>query len=875
MNKIWHCMKFATAMTCLLLFVGSTRADEHALATQLNAHNIAALQPRGPDAIAGLGDWVLGNGTLCAAISDLEHESGFNPWGGSLIDVYHCGRKNDQWPFQHALPNLDKDKPLQPVEISVVQEKNQAAILVLSKGDGLTLRSRYQLSTENPTQLQIDHELIRVNEGTPVTMFGVLMLHPHLALTPYSISTIEPQYSWGFSHPSVDRSDTGSQLNAMIPGDLHVMVGSAPLSEVSYGIHLTEAELLEEDGNAVPLPIFQQTDPTYSIQGVLSREPWLGGSGKLGYLEFAQSQLMDIRIGETLRLQQIIYLGDKADVASITNQIYQGPTITGSVNPPNSMVHIRDHQGLPLTTVRVTTDGSYRARLPLHTSTISLVAHTPWGISDGVRADALNEVTTLPAISLQAPSYIHIPHGEPMRLIFEGLDGTPDPDFNNNLMAFSLNGEPLAEVQTSNYLSFGGVESDVSKVALPPGKYRVLATRGMAFGITETEISIAAGEELLLDIDTPMRELANKEWLGSDFHVHSAPSFDSYIPIDERLRGYAAQGSDVLVATEHNVLIDYSGYVERLGLNSRLKVISGLELTGMARTETTPYTNGHLNIFPLEADPQAFAGGLMPHEGRRLHSLYREIGSDQKRIFQLNHPRLSDPLDIENDNAYFEHLLDGPAYNPDSSLESDDNRSLIEPDPVSGLRDIDFDILEIANGGDFEAYKIARSDWFSLLNKGERILGSANSDSHGSQQLVAIPQNYIKLNEPYRENAFIEAVHRGRMIGTSGPLLEVWASTPENERLELGETVSRKDFSLHVSIRAASWVPVAKLRVYLNGLVYHQQPVKSGEQLEIPVTTDREGYVVVEVTGEADELYSTIAPGFTPFAFTNPIYVDP
>ena len=169
----------------LSLLSSAAHAATPPLAVQLNTQNIERLQPGGPDAIAGLGDWVLSNGTLCAAISDIDHETGFNPWGGALIDVHHCGEDDDQWTFQHALPNLDKDQPLKPVLITSSRQDEWAAVVVTAEGYGLQLRSRYQVDTTHPRQLMVTHRLVRREKGEAVTMFGLLMLHPHLSLTLY------------------------------------------------------------------------------------------------------------------------------------------------------------------------------------------------------------------------------------------------------------------------------------------------------------------------------------------------------------------------------------------------------------------------------------------------------------------------------------------------------------------------------------------------------------------------------------------------------------------------------------------------------------------------------------------------------------------
>ncbi len=76
--------------------VSAARAKE-IYAEQITPENAAARRVGGSDAIGGLGDWALGNGTLCAVVSDPSHESILSPRGGVLIDLAHCGRDDDQW----------------------------------------------------------------------------------------------------------------------------------------------------------------------------------------------------------------------------------------------------------------------------------------------------------------------------------------------------------------------------------------------------------------------------------------------------------------------------------------------------------------------------------------------------------------------------------------------------------------------------------------------------------------------------------------------------------------------------------------------------------------------------------------------------------
>ena len=85
---------------------------------------------------------------------------------------------------------------------------------------------------------------------------------------------------------------------------------------------------------------------------------------------------------------------------------------------------------------------------------------------------------------------------------------------------------------------------------------------------------------------------------------------------------------------------------------------------------------------------------------------------------------------------------------PISPLNEGPNASLIEAHPVTGQRDIDFDILEIMNGT--QGYRpqrvdAVRQDWLSLVAQGEKIAATANSDSHNKWQIVAMPRNMVRL----------------------------------------------------------------------------------------------------------------------------------
>ena len=849
------------------------------IAAQITAENQQALQLQGPDAIAGIGDWFLSNGTICVLISDKEHENGLSPWGGNLIDLGHCKRGNDQFAFNHFMPNMDKELILRPVSISADIIGDTAEIRVTSEGFGLSAVSRYQLNTKTPEQLDIFHELHCMEDCIDISMLGILTLHPHRALTPYTLSSRLSDYSAGFNHLGFNRFDSRSQLAAMLPNDISVLVGADGLdADITYGVQLHDAWLIRPGEPKQSLPIFSITDPGYTLQGILARQPWLGGGGKLGVLEMVQSQFMRLQEGESLQLGQRISLAARTDVAAITNSLYraEGRELQGKVIGGPARVSISSAYGEPITETRLDASGKFSVLVPQRIELALVDVITPWGKRPvvGVTMDAPS--VDMGVVQLEQGTYIALNAETPCRVTVLGLD-VEDPEFFSPLMGFTVDDEPFHSPQVVNYLSLAGDKLASGRLPIKPGRYRILASRGLEYGVTVQDIEVKAGQYRVVQVQAPQRELSTSGYMAADFHVHSGLSFDSSLAVPERLRSFAAQGGEVLVATEHNRLVDISEAVHRHQLADELVVMPGVELTGMVRSPEVPFTHGHQNIFPMVSRAGEFSGGLLKHEGRRIRTLIGDVRKrDEGALFQLNHPRNFDAPDP--DLAYFENLLSGQPYDPDQALAAERNRSLVEKDPLTGLRDIDVDLIEVANGNNFRMYEAVRRDWFSLLSQGERVFGTANSDSHGSNSLVALPVNYVAQASDavadYSQQHFVSSVGEGNFFGTTGPILDLQVGGMGQTVDGFGGLVSGGEITIKLTIRAASWVPVDELKLFINGQLVISQPIRKFETIEMPMQLDRDSYIVIQVEGEPDGLYEDLAPGFRPFAFSNPVFID-
>lgn len=839
-------------------------------AEQISGSALVDLPRGGMDAIAGRGDWWLSDGELCVAISDVKHDAGIVAGGGSLIDIGFCARNDDQWAYANVLTGLAKEKAIRAQRISADKNAERAEITVVGEDQGLRQTLRYVLSAEHPGELALWVDVERLAKGRAVQLSGMLTLYPNRAMTPYALSSYLPQYSLGFDHPAIDRDNVFSLVNGMMPADWNILLGShVAQPSISYGVQLKSVYLTDVDGHDHKLPQFLVTLPHYSLHGWMTRPLWFD-SDKPGLLQMAQSQLMDLKVGERMRAHFRILPGERADVAAVSDRIYAGPTLSGSVNVAPVVVEINTLDGQPLSQRRIEEPGSFSLRLPVNVGELQLIARSAWGetITESLAAANSGSIDA-GALVFKERSGIRLPRGQAMKLIFYGANGTPTPRLRDDLLNFRRDGKPVEHSLVSNNVSLAGVDSDPQTLYLPPGDYRVLATRGLEYSVSSRELQVRPGPMQNLVIEPPRREL-DSGWLSADLHVHASASFDSALPLTEQVRAFAAMGADVLVLAEHNRIVDGSAVPSSMGLADQVTIVAGAELTGMARTTEAPTTIGHSNIFPLVYQDALYAGGIPRVEETRLRGLIAQTRYRYpEAIFQLNHPRSADPLDA--DSAFFDHLSVGKSFEPALPLTHSRNRSLLDSDPVTGFRDIDFDVMEVLNGADMETYAASRRDWFALLKQGLPIKATGNSDSHKLDSAVAVPRNYIQLpkSRPLSEREFARAIREGRMYFSSGPLMVVSLG-----EAGLGELATGSRHILKVMPRTASWIGLDTLRIYLNGRLWKEQNIPANVLYSDNIHISRDSVLNVELSGPVTALYREVLPGFAPIALSNPIYID-
>ncbi|MCZ6465638.1 MAG: hypothetical protein O7A09_15005, partial [Proteobacteria bacterium] len=667
-------------------------------AARVTEANAAELLVRGPHAIGGIGDWALQNGTLCAVVTDPGHESILSPQGGVLVDLGHCGQADDEFNVLQPVFNISRGSVPPVDEVEAAVRDGEARVVTRGSSRGVVFETAYVLDEKHPDALRIRSTLRRIADGGQVSIFGDVLIHGNGSLSPFALSRSYPERSPGFVHPAVDVADPLAMLRAIVPADVHVAVGANTAEPgISYGLRLDSARLESADparsahsaDRAEPLASVAINGEHFTTLAIFTRPFWYAGAGPPGWLQFLQGFLMDLHEGESLVYERTLVVGRRADVASVTDAIWpDAPRITGRVDDASARLHVMRSDGAPLTEVRPSPDGRFAFRAP--PGVYELRIRAPGGRERTRPLTVSAADLDLGTLETGRPARVRLPSGRSMRLIFRGTGGTPDPPLGDDLRGFAVGGEAIVPSAFSREVSLAGRPGDPEVVVLPPGSYRVFATRGPEYGLRQVALRAVAGETAVLEIEPPERVLTTPGWLSADFHVHSGASDDSSLALRSRVASFAAQGSEVLVSTDHDMVTDYAPLVRSLGLAGEIASVVGVEVSSTSVSDAVPYTFGHVNVFPFVRRPHEYRAGAPAHEGVRLHRFLSTVrGVASPPLVQLNHPRGH----RAGDDGYeylFTHLsVSGEPLAPARPLDAEPNRALIERDPETGLRDLD------------------------------------------------------------------------------------------------------------------------------------------------------------------------------------------
>lgn len=323
-------------------------------------------------------------------------------------------------------------------------------------------------------------------------------------------------------------------------------------------------------------------------------------------------------------------------------------------------------------------------------------------------------------------------NGGPLPAKVTVLCGAPCPSPHRTQILF---GDTLKDPMPDSVREIGYVPASGSlTMELPPDQYLVVVSRGPEYSVFPQGFPGTPGAPVDLRTQSATisavlaRVVDTTGWQSADLHVHAVNSPDSIIDNDVRALSFAADGLDVIVSTDHDVVTDFAPVISRTGLGPFLASVTG--------EEVSPMEFGHYNVFPIPRDASdRITGGSIDWAGANgptlsAGELFAEARRRGARTIQVNHARgsLGGFTALKVDTDTFATRIDPTAL-----------RMATQPGATASdtkLLSTDFNAFELLNNAE-DSYDttgdVAHSkfnDWFVMLSRGLRIVGTGVSDTH-------------------------------------------------------------------------------------------------------------------------------------------------
>ncbi|MDQ3333697.1 MAG: CehA/McbA family metallohydrolase [Myxococcota bacterium] len=810
----------------------------------------------GPAKSGLLGDYFIANDRVRFIVEAPGRTIGVNPYGGNVIDaVLTDGTAQTVDDHFGELGLIYKlGRTCEPTEMEIVRDGSKGGVAVLRargrsgnndfinlKGigplrvdpqvdpnfaDDVDCATTYVLAPGS-TRLEVHHSLF--NDGDE------LVQGPIGTIADSGGNTEAWTSAGGF-----ERADISALVTSGAPKPMEYVVYQAP--NVAYGV-IPRPEEPQPNAHALVAGVSVLLTGNSSLLDILREENWKlqmkGGKGKLQSYDLVVgrdgAQIDEVyrtTLGETLQpiSGRVTFANgagaDGARVGVFLDGNGNGQLDAADVDLDNNTVG----DDKIITYLDVADDGTYSGNVSAVFSPLL------------VRAEIKN-VGRSPALPLATTTNLTIP--SPIELDYQILDGANGMPIPGRLLVI---GEHPAFPDTRVFETYdradgivqhlhvvrgttSGADADPALV-LPAGSYRVYASRGTEWSIDSKAVN--ASDTLTFNL---RHVNPSPGYIGSDWHVHQVGSPDANVLSEERVRSAISAGLEIFAVTDHDYIADLQPLVERMGLASLLRVVSGLE--------TTPFAHGHFNAWPFVVDPSSSNGGAVDWargamEGfamtpGEIFGALRERGA---RMVQVNHPRGSgfgefqaafSRANVKYD--YDQRLIFGDFGN--ASIPYDDLRL-----PSEDLWNDNFNGLEVWNGfsmvdsngdGLRENTSLDRvmRDWLSMLSLGFVVSPAGNSDTHTTfSDPVGMPRTYVRVPDDspaaLANGSLVEPVLATQtgaqprdIVVTNGPMITVTSGGQP----ALGRTLApagNGEITLTVTLTAPDWAEFDTLEVFAN-----------------------------------------------------------
>jgi hypothetical protein len=487
-----------------------------------------------------------------------------------------------------------------------------------------------------------------------------------------------------------------------------------------------------------------------------------------------------------------------AAMAAATGQSADMGTLQGKVAGmwPGVEIEVQNSKGGPLTRCRPDAGGAFQCLVPVATAAVRAV----WLGNGNGEAGGEGQGAAATKVEVQAGATLNVDVAapKPARLVADVRDagGQPVPF---RMAAISQDGS-LGERTWYD-------PDGAATLLLPAGTWDIWLHHGPEWSEHHETVTLKAGADHPLKV-TLTHVVDTDGWIAADLHVHAEHSSDSTVPNQHRLRNAIAEGLDYGIATDHDFVTDYSPWLKAAGLQDKLTVASGVEVSTIKL--------GHFNTWPVAPDANRSGNGAVAWFGKNADALLAEIrANDQQRVVQSNHPRGA--------QGYFNEI----------GLDAKTDAKLLA-----------FDTVELVNAKRYDDTPQVINDWLGLHSRGFRITGTGASDTHSLSSGIGTTRTYVWLGKDAsgkwldRQGSFTaaqadQALKKGRAIATTGPMLVLsvlatGGATGDAQSAGIGETLQPKAgqaITVRAVVQAPAWLPLGSIVLYRNGKQVHSADV--------------------------------------------------